>query len=102
MALCVERRALLLVDAPPDWGSAGAITPAVLAAFGLTGTAARNAALYFPRVIESDPKRQGQLDTFVPCGIVAGVMARTDTQRGVWKAPAGIDAALNGAQGLAV
>lgn len=102
LALCVERRALLLVDAPSDWGSAGAITPAVLAAFGLGGTAARNAALYFPRVIESDPKRQGQLDTFVPCGIVAGVMARTDTQRGVWKAPAGIDAALNGVQGLTV
>ncbi|KRE82940.1 phage tail protein [Rhodanobacter sp. Soil772] len=101
MALCVERRALLIVDAPTEWGSAGAITPAVLAALGLTGIAARNAALYFPRVIESDPKRQGQLDTFVPCGIVAGVMARTDTQRGVWKAPAGIDAALNGVQGLA-
>ncbi|MDW2982785.1 MAG: phage tail sheath subtilisin-like domain-containing protein [Rhodanobacter sp.] len=102
MALCVERRALLLVDAPAEWGSAGAVTPAVLAALGLAGTAARNAALYFPRVIESDPKRQGQSDTFVPCGIVAGVMARTDTQRGVWKAPAGIDAALNGVQGLAV
>ena len=102
LALCVERRALLIIDAPTGWGSAGAITPAVLAALGLTGTAARNAALYFPRVIESDPKRQGQLDTFVPCGIVAGVMARTDTQRGVWKAPAGIDAALNGVQGLAV
>ncbi|MGB3461146.1 phage tail sheath family protein [Rhodanobacter lindaniclasticus] len=102
MALCVERRALLIVDAPNDWGSAGAITPAVLTAFGLTGEGARNAALYFPRVIESDPKRQGQPDTFVPCGIVAGVMARTDTQRGVWKAPAGIDAALNGVQGLAV
>ncbi len=102
MAFCVERRAMLIVDAPNDWGSAGAITPTVLAALGLTGTAARNAALYFPRVIESDPKRQGQLDTFVPCGIVAGVMARTDTQRGVWKAPAGIDAALNGVQGLAV
>jgi phage tail sheath protein FI len=27
-------------------------------------------------------------------------MARTDTQRGVWKAPAGLDAALNGIQGL--
>jgi phage tail sheath protein FI len=36
----------------------------------------------------------------VPCGIVAGVMARTDTQRGVWKAPAGLDASLNGTQGL--
>jgi phage tail sheath protein FI len=104
LAFCVERRALLIVDAPAEWTSAGVITQssnAALTALGLNGDAARNAALYFPRVIESDPKRQGQLDTFVPCGIVAGVMARTDTQRGVWKAPAGIDAALNGVQGLA-
>jgi hypothetical protein len=61
---------------------------------------ARNAALYFPRVVESDPELDGQLDTFVPCGIIAGVMARTDTQRGVWKAPAGLDASVNGTQGL--
>jgi phage tail sheath protein FI len=53
-------------------------------------------------VLESDPARQGQIDTFAPCGIIAGVMARTDTQRGVWKAPAGLDAALNGIQGLSV
>src|SRR3546814_13391427 len=101
MALCVERRALLIVDAPTDWGSAGAITPAVLAAFGLTGTAARNAALSFPRVNESDPKRQGQLDTFVPLGIVARLMARTDTQRGMRTAPAGIAAALTRGPGRA-
>ncbi len=63
---------------------------------------ARNAALYFPRVIESDPLREGQLDFFVPCGIIAGIMTRTDSQRGVWKAPAGLDAALNGIQGLRV
>jgi phage tail sheath protein FI len=62
--------------------------------------AARNAALYFPRVREPDPIRGGRLETFVPCGIVAGVMARTDTQRGVWKAPAGLDAALNGIAGF--
>jgi phage tail sheath protein FI len=29
-------------------------------------------------------------------------MARTDTNRGIWKAPAGVDAALSGVQGLAV
>jgi phage tail sheath protein FI len=103
MALCVDRRALLIVDAPATWTSAGAITATnnkLLTDLGLSGPAARNAAVFFPRVIESDPARQGQLDTFVPCGIVAGVMARTDTQRGVWKAPAGLDAALNGVQGL--
>jgi hypothetical protein len=69
---------------------------------GLTGRNARNAALYFPRVRQGDPLREGQTDTFVPCGIIAGIMARTDSQRGVWKAPAGIDATLNGIQGLQV
>lgn len=103
MDLCVDRRAMLIVDAPTAWASANAITQnqnQLLTALGLLGTGARNAAVFFPRVIESDPARQGQLDTFVPCGIVAGVMARTDTQRGVWKAPAGLDASLNGVQGL--
>jgi uncharacterized protein len=103
MAFCVDRRALLIVDAPNDWTTANGITNsnAGLTELGLFGVNARNAAVFFPRVIESDPARQGQLDTFVPCGIIAGVMARTDTQRGVWKAPAGLDASLNGVQGLA-
>ncbi len=33
------------------------------------------------------PLRDGQMDTFVPSGAIAGVMARTDNNRGVWKAP---------------
>ena len=36
------------------------------------------------------------MEEFVPCGAVAGVFARTDAQRGVWKAPAGLDARLVG------
>ena len=106
MSYCKERRALLIVDAPAAWSankdSAAAKARDGLAALGLSGESARNAALYFPRVFEADPLRDGQLDTFVPCGIVAGVMARTDTSRGVWKAPAGLDASLNGIQGLNV
>ena len=35
-------------------------------------------------------------------GGVAGGMARTDAQRGVWKAPAGLEATLNGVAELAV
>jgi phage tail sheath protein FI len=46
-----------------------------------------------------DPLNKFQLRTFAPCGVVAGVFARTDATRGVWKAPAGIDAVLNGVQG---
>jgi len=106
MSYCKERRALLIVDAPAAWSAnkdtAAANARAGLAALGLSSEAARNAALYFPRVLEADPLRDGQIDTFVPCGIVAGVMARTDTSRGVWKAPAGLDASLNGIQGLNV
>jgi phage tail sheath protein FI len=106
MKYCKERRAMLIVDPPDTWGK----DPLFLSKarthltddLGLSGEAARNAALYFPRVLQADPMRDGQIDTFVPCGIIAGIMARTDVQRGVWKAPAGLDATLNGIQGLEV
>ena len=104
MAYCAERRAMVIVDSPAAWSAnadqAAANAVAGLPALGLSGQAARNAALYFPRVLQSDPLRDGQIDTFVPCGIVAGIMARTDAARGVWKAPAGLDAAINGIQGV--
>lgn len=106
LTYCVARRAMLLVDPPAAWSANKATAAAAAAAglngLGLTGPAARNAALYFPPLIEVDPLHDGQLDTFVPCGAVAGIMARTDASRGVWKAPAGLDAALNGIQALAV
>ena len=105
LALCIEKRALLLVDPPLDWGTSAAKALAdaetVLATLNL-GANARNAALYFPRVKNSDSQRDGQTETFVPCGLVAGIMARTDASRGVWKSPAGLDASLNGIQGLQV
>jgi uncharacterized protein len=106
MIYCAKRRAMLLVDSPAAWAAnketAASTARDGLAGLGLNGLASRNAALYFPRVIEADPKRDNQLDVFVPSGIIAGLMARTDTQRGVWKAPAGIDSSLNGTQGLQV
>jgi uncharacterized protein len=106
MTYCVSRRAMLIVDSPAAWSAneetAAATAKAGLPDLNLSGTDARNAALYFPRVLQPDPNRDGQTDTFVPCGIIAGVMARTDTARGVWKAPAGLDASLNGIQGLNV
>jgi hypothetical protein len=100
---CVKRRALLIVDPPKSWTDLSKITPntAIGTDLGLQGPDTRNAAIYFPRVKVNDPLIS-QTSTFVPCGMVAGVMARTDVTRGVWKAPAGVDAALNGAQGLTV
>jgi phage tail sheath protein FI len=106
MAYCAQRRAMLIVDPPTTWDdnpvTAASTARDGLAALGLGGDAARNAALYFPRLLEADPLRGGQTDSFVPCGAIAGVMARTDVARGVWKAPAGLSAAINGIQGFTV
>ena len=106
MSYCYKKRAMLIVDSTFEWGllpeTAASNAIDGLGGLGLTGKVARNAVIYFPRVRKVDPLRDGQIDTFVPCGIIAGVMARTDTERGVWKAPAGLDAALNGIQGLQV
>jgi uncharacterized protein len=106
LTLCVQRRAFLIVDPPAAWtGDAQTATAKALAGFdglGLDEPAGRNGALYFPRVKEFDPLRNGEQGTFVPCGIVAGIIARTDASDGVWKAPAGIDAAINGISALDV
>ena len=42
------------------------------------------------------------MEDFAPCGTVAGVFARIDGQRGVWKAPAGLEAGLVGVPALSV
>ncbi len=49
-----------------------------------------------------DPLKENRLETFAPCGVMAGIFSRTDATRGVWKAPAGIEATLNGVVALSV
>jgi Bacteriophage tail sheath protein len=104
LTLCVERRAMLIVDSRPEWGvPPDAFVDSAVAgvqALGLASPDARNACIYAPCVRCADPLAGGQVETFVPCGIVAGVMARMDGTRGVWKAPAGLDAYVQGVQGL--
>jgi uncharacterized protein len=101
---CYARRAILIVDPPLTWAPnrSSATWMANLDALGLQTISSRNAAVYFPRVVEADPQREGQPETYVPCGIVAGIIARNDVERGVWKAPAGTNAAVAGIEGLAV
>ncbi len=93
LARCVRRRAMLLVDPPAAWDAAAGFPDAQrVAELGLHGATARNAALYFPRL-----RQQGDdaAPPRVPCGAVAGVFARIDHARGVWKAPAGLEASLS-------
>ncbi|HEY9104151.1 phage tail sheath subtilisin-like domain-containing protein [Chitinimonas sp.] len=92
-AYCAERGAILLVDPPANWTSTEA------ALHGLAyeaGQPSGNAALYYPRLSAPNPLRRGQQELFAPCGAIAGILARLDAQHGVWKAPAGLDASLQG------
>ncbi|WAZ20005.1 phage tail sheath subtilisin-like domain-containing protein [Streptomyces cinnabarinus] len=102
LRLCVEQRAVLLVDPPSEWAekTPDAVAQAALSTPPLPDEAAKNAALYFPEVMLPDRLRDGEIRNFPPCGVMAGVLARTDAQRGVWKAPAGTDATLTGVVGL--
>ena len=103
-AYCDKRRAMLILDPPAAWsaharqGRFDAIQPADL---GIGGPEARNCAVYFPRIKKLDPAT-GQIAVFPACGAIAGIFAETDDVRGVWKAPAGINAGIRGIVGLEV
>ncbi|HST57101.1 MAG TPA: phage tail sheath subtilisin-like domain-containing protein [Longimicrobium sp.] len=96
IALCEQERAFLIIDPPGD----STLTTVEPWAAGLTKS--RNCAVYFPWIQAADPLDNFRLRSMPPSGAIAGVFARTDAQRGVWKAPAGTEAVLNGTQGLSV
>lgn len=93
----VQRRAFLIMDFPADINTVPAATGWLAKNNTLRST---NAAIYFPRTQAADPLQNNILRSFPTCGIVAGLYARTDASRGVWKAPAGTDATIQGVQGL--
>jgi phage tail sheath protein FI len=101
-AYCERRRAFYIIDPPSNWTTFQAVPGQSGAIAGYFGTQSSNAAIYFPRVMAPNPLDNNRLATFVPCGIVAGIFARTDAQRGVWSAPAGVNAGIAGVTGLAV
>ena len=82
-----RRRAFALIDPP---GTEVAEVNAYVETLAQSGSA--NAAVYFPPFEGGDP----------PSGAVAGVYARIDRERGVWKAPAGEEAVLRGEVTLGV
>lgn len=89
---CQRHFAFLVVDVPSN--TTQATLPAWTAALG--GTVRRNAALYYPRLTGPDPLNPTTPRLMPASGAVAGIYARTDATRGVWKAPAGTDAGLAG------
>jgi phage tail sheath protein FI len=95
---CRDRRAFLIADAPKD--ATVTTLGGTTGLDGLTGSDAINAALYFPWLIAPDPLRENGPQEYPPSGYVAGLFARTDSARGVWKAPAGTEASLSGVLGV--
>jgi len=96
-AYCVDKRAFLIVDSGED----DQVKDLQNGPTGITGVNSINSAFYFPWVNQFD-QQTNSTRAFPPCGFVAGLYAATDTARGVWKAPAGIDASLTGQSGLTV
>ncbi|MEV5136712.1 phage tail sheath C-terminal domain-containing protein [Streptomyces syringium] len=98
VALCQEKRMFLVADSPAAWRSIDAARAGLPMFESVPGP---HAALYFPH-LEMVDLVTGRLRAFPPSGAVAGVMARTDSERGVWKAPAGTEARLAGVRALTV
>ena len=97
-----RNRAMVIVDPPAGWQSAADVTPAAVDGVVAPTDDLTNAALYFPWLQVPDPLAGNLPTAFAPSGAICGIYARTDVNRGVWKAPAGADGGVQGATGLAV
>jgi hypothetical protein len=102
--ICVNNNAMLIMDPPKSWYTAwagGNVSSIDISDLGsYSAEAGRNAAVYFPRVVISDPLMNGHPKVLPPCGFVAAAWAATDNAVGVWKAPAGLDVPIGGIIGL--
>lgn len=96
-AYCHERRAFMIVDAPPSSKMPNDIASTIA---GVSLPKSDYAAIYYPWIKIADPLNSGQLRVSSPSGTIAGLYSRIDSSRGVWKAPAGTEANLMGVQGL--
>ena len=92
---CQRRRAFLLMDRPASWSDP---QTAVAGLTNLrTGLVKDYSAVFYPRITIDE---KGLKQNIGPAAAIAGLCARTDSTRGVWKAPAGTEADLRGIVGL--
>jgi uncharacterized protein len=99
---CQRRRAFLLVDPPATWSDNS--RPEVVQDTTLVNdlralVVKDHSAVFYPRLRYA---ANGLTKTIGPSGAIAGLMARIDSTRGVWKAPAGMEADIRGILGLEV
>jgi hypothetical protein len=102
-AYCRGRRAFAILDLP-----AGTVTVSDAQAWAATGAPALGhdntafAAAYWPEPLIPDALDSNAPRQIAASGIMAGIYAATDRERGVWEAPAGVAASMTGVLGVAV
>jgi len=100
LAFAERKRAFMIIDPPSD-RVAGQDAALGINEYmtGPTSPKSPNGALYFPYLKTSDPL-SGSPISLPPSGYVAGIFARTDNNRGVWKAPAGLETTVLNTTGV--
>jgi uncharacterized protein len=105
---CEKKLAFLIIDPPfisaaDDFGGKvdGEDTKAIETLLGVdfVPPVEKNAALYFPYIRSTDPVTGVDIE-LPPAGTVAGIFGRTDLNRGVWKAPAGLETSILNSPGV--
>ena len=100
---CDKKRAFYIMDPAKSWSAddtyIGKGMTKVADQVKLVPHDSPNGALYFPYLKTVDPLT-GRTVEQPPSGFVAGIMARTDAGRGVWKAPAGLETAIRNTTGV--
>jgi phage tail sheath protein FI len=109
LAYCEDKRAFYIMD-PPANAVADTLAETVPGApagadtiediwDGGTLPVSQNGAIYFPYLQTTDMVTGGAT-TAPPSGYVAGIFAREDQNRGVWKSPAGLETTILGTTGV--
>lgn len=104
LAFAERKQAFLIMDPPANAGAdetappSIAGTPSSVMESGVVPLS-QNGAIYFPFLKSVNPLN-GETIELPPSGFVAGLYARIDTRRGVWKAPAGLEATINNTTGV--
>ena len=97
-AVARDQRAFALLDPPAHAGPGSTPRTFLTRTWPQLSGLSPDAALWFPAVTTTDPHDPTGRRTLGASGAIAGLIARTDRERGPWQSPAGNTATLVDAQ----
>jgi uncharacterized protein len=99
LAFCERKQAFAILDPPAEAAAdRSSALPWIADKFEIVPKS-KNGAIYFPYLKSTDILTGDRRD-LPPSGYVAGIYARTDLNRGVWKAPAGLETTILNTTGV--